>query len=109
MRSDVLYTAGWEAIKNGLSDGPWICSWVGGVTLSLRSIWHEQRARLGQARVPCTPDPSGLKPLRMTPVYEAASANRFENQLLHSPVQQLTDEEFVFRRARDFVNPAKLF
>jgi hypothetical protein len=33
---------------------------------------------------------------------------RRENQLLHSPVQQFGDVEFVFGRAGDLVNPAEL-
>jgi len=40
---------------------------IQGVMLSSRSIWREARARLGQARALCTPDPSGLKSLWMTP------------------------------------------
>jgi hypothetical protein len=39
---------------------------IHGVMLSLRSIWHEAGAPLGQARALCAPDPSGLKSLRMT-------------------------------------------
>ena len=35
-------------------------------------------------------------------------AGRFENQLLHAPIQKLADIEFVLRRAGDFVNPAEL-
>src|ERR1700730_3844007 len=33
---------------------------------------------------------------------------RLQNQFLHAPIQQLADIEFVFRRARDFVDPTKL-
>ena len=33
---------------------------------------------------------------------------RCENQLLHSPIQQLANEELVLRRARDLVNPSEL-
>jgi hypothetical protein len=34
---------------------------------------------------------------------------RMQRQLLHAPVQQFRDVYFIFRRAGDFVNPAKLF
>src|ERR1035437_7117174 len=34
---------------------------------------------------------------------------RMQQQLLHTPVQQFADVNFVFRRARDFVNPSELF
>ena len=31
-----------------------------------------------------------------------------QKQLLHAPIQQFADVDFVFRRARDFVNPSEL-
>src|ERR1700676_14671 len=34
---------------------------------------------------------------------------RMQGELLHAPVQQFAYENLVFRRASDFVNPAKLF
>src|SRR5260221_1913361 len=30
---------------------------------------------------------------------------RMQDEFLHAPVQQFADVDFVFRRARDFVNP----
>src|SRR5437588_13104252 len=33
---------------------------------------------------------------------------RAQNQFLHAPIQNLSDVDFVFRWARDFVNPAEL-
>ena len=30
-----------------------------------------------------------------------------QDELLHTPVQQFAEVDFVFRRARDFMNPAK--
>lgn len=32
-----------------------------------------------------------------------------EKQLLYSPIEQFADIKFIFRRARDFVNPSELF
>src|SRR5207245_11752151 len=42
-------------------------------------------------------------------VRSPSNAFRMQDQLLHAPVHDFSDVEFVFRRARHFVNPSKLF
>ena len=56
---------------------------------------HEQRKSKKYAHSAFAPDQEKL-------------VSGFQDQLLHAPVQQLSDVQFVFRRTGNFVNPSKL-
>src|SRR5690348_12994252 len=87
------------------------CSYAPGARVSIRvkssflSIFLFNSSRL----IVCINAPCSWDVLRSREVTtRCASLLRFEDQLLHAPVQQLSDVQFIFRGARNFVNPTEL-
>ena len=51
----------------------------------------------------------GRNPVKESPAGTLSRLlDRLQNQLLHPPIQQLGDVEFILRRAGDFVDPSEL-